>query len=409
MLYQVKQYNMATVKIVLREKVRKDGTYPLCMRITKDRKTSFIHLGYSLKKDEWDETLQRAKRSYASHVRLNNFIIKKLSEGTDGALELETNKAEVSVRAVKNKIKPLAGSTFNAQAEAYLLRLKTAGKYNQYTADKPRVKHFKEFARITIGFSDITPSLLDRFKAYLKGEGLGERSAVNHLVVIRSVFSQAIADNLVDPKHYPFGKGKVKIKFPDSIKIGLTTEEVKSLKETELGGKEDHARNLWLFSFYLAGMRASDVLRLRWSDIQDKRLHYAMGKNNKADSLKLPEKAVAIIQKYRDRKENKDDLLFPDLKGCDFDNKFNLQRSIAFKVSAIDKVLQNDVAVKAKITKSLTMYIARHTFGNISGDKIPIQMLQKLYRHSSIITTMGYQQNFVHKDKDDALDSVIGF
>ncbi|GAL82102.1 hypothetical protein JCM19274_2813 [Algibacter lectus] len=25
------------------------------------------------------------------------------------------------------------------------------------------------------------------------------------------------------------------------------------------------------------------------------------------------------------------------------------------------------------------MHIARHSFGNISGDKIPIQMLQKLY------------------------------
>ena len=55
------------------------------------------------------------------------------------------------------------------------------------------------------------------------------------------------------------------------------------------------------------------------------------------------------------------------------------------------------------------MHIARHTFGNISGEKIPIQMLQKLYRHSSITTTIGYQQNFIHKDADDALDSVLAF
>jgi hypothetical protein len=55
------------------------------------------------------------------------------------------------------------------------------------------------------------------------------------------------------------------------------------------------------------------------------------------------------------------------------------------------------------------MHIARHTFGNISGDKIPIQMLQKLYRHSDIKTTMGYQANFIHKDADDALDAVISF
>ena len=55
------------------------------------------------------------------------------------------------------------------------------------------------------------------------------------------------------------------------------------------------------------------------------------------------------------------------------------------------------------------MHIARHSFGNISGDKIPIQMLQKLYRHSSVTTTILYQSNFIQKDTDDALDKVINF
>jgi hypothetical protein len=49
-----------------------------------------------------------------------------------------------------------------------------------------------------------------------------------------------------------------------------------------------------------------------------------------------------------------------------------------------------DIAKLIKTDKKLTMHIARQTFGNISGEKIPIQMLQKLYRHSSITTTIGY-------------------
>jgi hypothetical protein len=54
------------------------------------------------------------------------------------------------------------------------------------------------------------------------------------------------------------------------------------------------------------------------------------------------------------------------------------------------------------------MHISRHTFGNISGEKIPVQMLQKLYRHSNITTTIGYQANFTNKTADDALEAVIG-
>lgn len=54
------------------------------------------------------------------------------------------------------------------------------------------------------------------------------------------------------------------------------------------------------------------------------------------------------------------------------------------------------------------MYIARYRFRSISGDKIFIQMLQKLYRHSSITTVVQYQANFIYKAADNA-DSIVSF
>jgi integrase/recombinase XerD len=399
---------MANVKLVLRKKKNKEGTFPLALRITKDRKTSFIHLGYNLNEEDWDEVKQRVKKSHPNSVRLNNFILKKLSEANDHSLELETQKNYVSSQSVKQKIKPSAASTFFPQAELYLQRLKEAGKYNQYTADKPRVKHFKEFIKQDIAFQDITVSLLERFQNHVKSSlNLSERSAVNHIVVMRSVFSFAIKEGVIDEKYYPFGKGKMKIKFPDSSKIGLNAEEIARLENVELTGTANHARNLFLFSYYFAGVRISDVLRLRWSDFQDGRLQYTMGKNQKIGSLKIPDKAYAIIKQYKDFKANKDDLVFPELKGVNLDDKFIAQRTIAFKTSALDKCLKTQVAPAAEIDKKLTMHIARHSFAQMANEKIPIQILQKLYRHSSIITTMGYQSNFTTQQTDDALDKVL--
>ena len=400
---------MSSVKIVLRQKPNKEGKLPLVLRITKDRKTSFVHLGYHLNEEDWDEVKQRVKKSHPNSVRLNNFLLKKLSEANDFSLELETQKNHVSSRAVKQRIKPSAGSTFNAQADLFLQRLKEAGKYNQYTAEKPRIKHFKECVKHDIGFCDITIPLLERYQAHVKNKlKLSERSAVNHIVVMRSIFSFAIKEGVVDAKFYPFGKGKMKIKFPESGKIGLNAEEIESLETVVLEGAAHHARNLWLFSYYFAGMRVSDVLRMRWSDFQNDRLHYEMGKNNKGGSLKVPEKALKIINQYKDSKQNKDDLVFPELKGVDFSDKFITQRTIAFKTSAIDKYLKTQVASAAGIDKKLTMHLARHSFAQMASDKIPVQILQKLYRHSSIITTMGYQSNFTTQQTDDALDAVIG-
>lgn len=65
-------------------------------------------------------------------------------------------------------------------------------------------------------------------------------------MTIRSVFSHAIKEGVVDvdAKFYPFGKGKMKIKFPESDKIGLNAEEIESLEKVTLEGAAHHARNL---------------------------------------------------------------------------------------------------------------------------------------------------------------------
>jgi integrase len=185
-------------------------------------------------------------------------------------------------------------------------------------------------------------------------------------------------------------------------------DEVRDIEELDL--KIDspiwHTRNVWLFSFYFAGMRVSDVLRVKWSDFNDERLYYTMGKNQKVGSLKVPKKVRSILKHYISDKNAEDDFVFPELKKADLENQEDIVRKITTAVKYFNKYLER-IATKAEIEKKLTMHIARHTFGNISGDKIPIQMLQKLYRHTSITTTIGYQSNFLYKDADDALEAVI--
>ncbi|MCC6816165.1 MAG: site-specific integrase [Saprospiraceae bacterium] len=403
---------MATIKVVLRKRTNKEGKQPLCIQIIINRKSSIIHLGQYINETDWDESKQKVKKTNPNSSELNKFILKRLTEANSKLLELETKSENTSSKNITNNIKSKTRNTFLKQAQIYLDDLKKSGKYNRYSADKPRVNRFKEFLEGDINFEEINVSLLNRFKAYLKGtRRITERTIVNHLVVIRSVFSQAIQAGIVDQKYYPFGKGKIQIKFPDSQKIGLTIEEVRILEELDLKSLEflDHARNLWLLSFYFAGIRVSDLLRLKWADIKDSRLFYTMGKNAKAGSIKISDKAEKILKRYRDKQNNKQNLIFHHLSEVrSLENLFEVQKRISYAVKTIDEALLK-VANMAGIEKKLTMHIARHTFGNISGDKIPIQMLQKLYRHTSITTTIGYQSNFMNMETDEALSSVLSY
>ncbi|WP_028524491.1 site-specific integrase [Runella limosa] len=401
----------SSLKIVLRKKKNNDGTYPLALRVTVNRKTTYIYLGHNLKESDWDAVNQKVKKSYPNAVRLNHFILQKKTEISDNLLTVKSQTKEVVLSTVRKTMAPTTEASFFEQATLFIDNMHKAGKYNRVKTDQTRINHFRDFLKgKDIPFSEITVPLLNRYQAFLKGSrGISERTIVNHLLIIRTIYNQAIKGGLVDNKAYPFGKGKIAIKFPESVKIGLSPEEVKIIEELDLSENDyfHHARNIWLFSFYFAGVRISDVLRMKWSDLQNDRLYYAMGKNLKAGSLKVPEKALRIINQYR-MDEKKNDLIFPELKVLnDLNDTYNVQRKISYAVKRLNKALLH-VAKQANITKPLTMHISRHTFGNISGEKIPVQMLQKLYRHSSVITTIGYQANFINKTADDALEAVIG-
>ncbi len=399
-----------SVKIVLRKKQKNNETYPLAIRITKDRKTSFIHTGQYIHEKDWDAVNERVRKSHPNSVRLNNLLLTRKVEANNQSLELEATQPDVTAKAVRKKIKPSSNGSVFAQADLYLERLQKDQKYNQFQAQEPRVKYLKQFLVDDIAFSDFTIPHIKRFKAWLKSERkVSERTVANYLALIRSIFSQAMEEKVCDIKYYPFGKGKISIKFPESKKIGGNLADIAAIETVELSDspKEHHARNIWLFSFYFAGMRVSDVFRLKWSDFHNDRLFYAMGKNNKVDSLKVPEKAMKILDQYRHTKDETD-LVFPELKDLKtLEDAYAVQVRIKTKLGPINRELKK-VAKKAKVDKTISMHISRHTFGNLSGDKIPVQMLQKLYRHSNISTTIGYQASFINKSADDALDAVIG-
>ena len=403
---------MASIKVVLYPRAKKDGTYPLALHITQNRKSSYIFLEYSVRKEDWIDDEQRVKSSHPNSKRLNNLILKKRAEASNKTIEAEIQNDDVSVRAIKRKVKPVTGAAFAPQATLYLDRLEEAGNFNVWAAEKPRVKIFKEFVGgHDIAFSDINVGLLERFKIHLKSKrGASPRTIMNYLICIRAIYNQAIKEQVVDKKYYPFGsEDKISIKLPESTKIGISLEDVIKLETVTLTNPtHDHARNLWLTSYYFAGMRISDVLRLRWSDFQNDRLHYTMGKNNKVGSLKLPEKVQRILEKYEHLKASPDDLVFPNLKGLDLKDTFEVKKKIAYAVNRCNKMLQEYIAPIAKIEGKLTTHVARHTFATLAGDKVPLQMLQKLYRHSDVRTTMGYQSAFLYKDADEALEAVIG-
>ncbi|MGH1387851.1 phage integrase SAM-like domain-containing protein [Kordia sp.] len=400
---------MSSIKAVLRKKPNKQGLYPITIRITKDRKTTFLYTGQYLDEKFWDNANFKVKKSHPNSVRLNNRIASKLADANDILLESEKDNEKTSVKTIKKQLIKSTGLDFFAVAKMHHENTEKRKKFNQVQSDKGRIKIFKEFLKQDeISFLEIDVQLLRKFENHLlHTKKRTPRTVVNYFILIRTIYNLAVSHAIVDKRNYPFGKGKIQIRIPESKKVGLSRKEIQLLENVEnLSEAQQHALNIWLTSFYFAGVRVGDVLKLRWNDFKDGRLYYRMGKNEKLVSLKIPAKAQNILNLYKRNDSKTIDLVFPELQEVNFKDLKRLQIRIKTITRNLNRRLEM-VAEKVEIDKKMTMHIARHSFGNISGDSIPIQTLQKLYRHSSITTTINYQQNFMHKEIDEALDKVI--
>lgn len=405
---------MASLKVLLRKnKQKSDQTCPLALRITHNRKTRYIFLGQYVLEKHWNEDTQRVKKSHPNSARLNNLILKKLSEANDTILELESKDNPVSVKQIKNKVtNSNADISFFDLGEKRIKEYEDKGTFSVSRADQSILNNIEAFnGGKNLSFSDITVSFLDRFKTYCVTKlNHKKRTATNQLMLIRTLYNRAISEGIIDEKNYPFGGDNISIKLSSGNKIGLTEEEIRMIEEMEFkqGTSIWHTKNIWLFSFYFAGVRVSDVLSLKWSDIKNERLYYEMSKNDKPVSLKIPEKALAIIELYIKDKNSSEDYIFPYLKEANQDDPEDIFRKSRNASRLLNKWLKR-IAEQAGIDKNLSNHISRHSFGNIAGEKIHPLMLQKLYRHTDLKTTINYQANFINKEADDALDKVIDF
>ncbi|SIQ20811.1 site-specific integrase [Maribacter ulvicola] len=402
----------SNAKIILRKKPNKEGLYPLAIRITKNRRSTYQYVGHYIELEDWDEKNIRVRKSHLNSTSLNSLLTQKLSEANKALIALQSDKKDASANQIKKEIyNPQGNSTFFELAQEHLDDLERSNKLNRLSSDKAWVGFILKFHKSKqLSFQEINERFLKKLMVSLKSEySLSDTTIMNILVLVRLLYNRAIKLKMADKDLYPFGSDKIRIKFPETTKVGLTISEIRKIEAlNNLTFGEIHARNIWLYSFNFAGMRVSDVLRTRWSDIYDNRFHYRMGKNSKLLSLKVPDKIFSILSYYEKDKRSSDDFIFPELKLADLSNAKDVYNKIKTANKKFNDRLKS-IAQKAEIKKKLTMHIARHSFGNIAGDTIHPLMLQKLYRHSDLKTTLNYQANFIHKEADDALDSVVNF
>ena len=267
-----------------------------------------------------------------------------------------------------------------------------------YINDLRKLQAYLQSIGSTATPQEVTPAMLSDFLVYEGGEGMQARSQARMLSGIRAFYKYLLMDNLIDADptrlvDYP----KIGRKLPDV----LTVQEVDALLGAiDLSLPEGHRNKSMLETMYSCGLRVSELVKLRLSDLFFKEGFIKVkGKGSKERLIPVSEKAMKEIALYLpDRAKlniacGHEDFLFLSRRGK------ALSRVMVFTII-------KNLAATIGLQKTISPHTFRHSFAThlIEGGA-DLRAIQEMLGHESILTTEIY----THLDRSFLRQTIVEF
>ena len=221
--------------------------------------------------------------------------------------------------------------------------------------------------RLQIPFSDIDAVWLRRYENWLRTSGCGDTTISQLFRTLRSVFNKAVELQLVKRDYYPFDAYKVSKFDTRTKKRAITKEDIHKLIELDLSDRDFYtqlAKDIFLFSYFMAGINFKDIALLTYGDIDNGRIYYARRKTGKMMNCCLTEQAQEIIDKYH-TDQMEEDYIFPILDRNVHTTEKQILERVKKTLKHINKRL-HELSEKIGLHTPLTTYVARHIISSYS-------------------------------------------
>lgn len=406
---------------LIRWKSRRDagGTYPVWIRISDSDSNRYVTTGIRTRPGDWNKRKQEVRSTDPLHEEKNAIIRRKVEEVERERLRLILEDEEpATADRIKKAVTKEDSPDFFAFAEAHIEDLQKLGKVGQYRRMKSTAEKLADFTGKPLRFERITPKLLTDFETDCLARLGNKRSTVaTNLRALRAIVNRAVIHRVITADQNPFGPGGFKITRGEATeRTKLSFPEITRIQNLQLEPDSLiwHVRNLFLFSFFVGGIRFGDVVQMTagriatgTGDAPD-RLAFRAGKTGKLQSIKITPPARRILEEYITDESGRDDYIFPFLRGYDLSTPKKLHNAIASRNTICNRYLKQ-IAKAASIDKPITTHVARHSFADAARSAgWSIYDISKALQHSSIKQTETYLKAFDSDALDGRMDSLFG-
>lgn len=411
---------MATYKFFLFSgNVRKDGSFPVSIRITKERKSKLISTNLSATEKEWNADLGR----YVCDKR----IVPEYKKKNARLSELESRINEVIRGFEFNRI----DWTLNQFEEAFLNRTPKGNIKDYFESLVATLKDTNHFGNAecysrtmnmlelfdnkfsTRVFPEIDIKYVKAFDVFLQKRGCTGNTRKFYFKALRACMNRAIQDKEASESTYPFGKGGFNISSleEETAKRYLPSDYMEKLKATVMESSTlEMTRRLFLFTYYCYGISFIDaalltkknIIRYNGGDyIVYKRHKTKEAKKVKPIQIKITDTIQELLDWFSKNTVLIGEYLLPiisrEYKG---EQLYNHIRS---RFSRNGKNLKNLATVLEITDMKLTSYVSRHTMAmTLQDNQIPREVISQILGHSDLATTNTYLDSFSSSVIDEA-------
>lgn len=409
---------MATTRFYLDTRYADSEQGMLKIALTHKGSTAYILLDIRLNMNQWDKRAEKVV-NHPQKLLLNTYIYNKRNLADSVILRLmESGEiAGMKVSAIKRcieceldperKKKGVDESTFEYRFLRFAQSKRKDSTKECYMHTYGRMKVYcdycccskKKNAKLLneLRFEDITKQWLMDFEKWLSISSPSQNARNIHLRNIRAVFNDAIDDEVTQA--YPFRR--MKIRPVPTIKRSLSVEQLRQLFSYQVEPNVVKYVDVFKLIFCLIGINVVDLCNLR--EVRDGRVEYYRSKTNRLYSIKVEPEALALIDKYRGKKQ----LLYMLDR---YSNHKDYMRRLNENLRRVGRVTRSGRGGKKHyepLFNGITSYWARHSWATVAASlDIPKETIAAALGHGGNTVTDIYI-DFDRRKVDEANRRVL--
>jgi integrase len=319
-------------------------------------------------------------------------------------VETLANEGGFSFDALNVRLGRSVSDTLNTAFQAKIESLLENAQIGTYQYYKETLKSIEEFAGTKIQFSSVNVDWLRKYEKHLLATDKSYTTVGMRCRAIRCILNTAKMSGIIKENQYPFGNGKYDIPTGQSRKLALTLQQIGNIV-TYTDGSEttERYRDLWFFSYLCNGANFTDMLKLKYSNIQNGEIYFTRAKTIRTSKVKRELQSVitpemqTIIDRWGNKDKQPNSYIFDYLKGDETPlQEKSILKDIIRRCNKRMKKMGEAVGING-----ISTYTARHSYATVlKRFGANIAYISESLGHADLKTTENYLALFEREERE---------